>query len=143
EMREMNGINRKAINNINVHTNQEAQLLTHMDQVARLAEIFRAQSIKMHLALSLEAPILLGGLETSDTLDPGVQRWWRTTAEAVYARIPDFGGFVVKADSEGQPGPFAYGRDHADGANPLARAMAPPRGEDFWRSCGYVHHQTS
>ena len=135
------GINRVAINNVNVHAHEATLLTTRLDQVARLAEIFRAQGITVHLAVSFASPILLGGLETSDPLDPGVQRWWRTTAEAVYARIPDFGGFVVKADSEGQPGPFAYGRDHADGANLLARALAPHGGEVFWRAFVYDHHQ--
>src|SRR5699024_10757479 len=135
------GINRVAINNVNVHAHEATLLTTRLDQVARLAEIFRAQGITVHLAVSFASPILLGGLETSDPLDPGVQRWWRTTAEAVYARIPDFGGFVVKADSEGQPGPFAYGRDHADGANLLAAALAPHGGEVFWRAFVYAHHQ--
>ena len=78
----------------------------------------------MHLSMSFASPIVLGGLATSDPLDPDVRAWWADAVARVYEAIPDFGGFVVKADSEGQPGPFAYGRDHADGANLLARALA-------------------
>ena len=135
------GINRVSLNNVNVHAHEATLLTTRLDQVARLAEIFRAQGISVLLSVSFASPRLLGGLETSDPLDVEVQDWWRRTADAVYAAIPDFGGFVVKADSEGQPGPFAYGRDHADGANLLARALAPHGGEVFWRAFVYDHHQ--
>lgn len=135
------GINRVALNNVNVHSREATLLTTRLHQVARLAEIFRAQGISVLLAVSFASPIVLGGLETSDPLDADVQDWWRVTAEAVYARIPDFGGFVVKADSEGQPGPFTYGRDHADGANLLARALAPHGGEVFWRAFVYDYRQ--
>src|SRR5699024_5620435 len=135
------GINRVAVNNVNVHAHEATLLTTRVDQVARLAEIFRAQGISVLLSVSFASPVLLGGLETSDPLDAEVQRWWRAAADAVYDRIPDFGGFVIKADSEGQPGPFAYGRDHADGANLLARALAPHGGEVFWRAFVYNHHQ--
>ena len=135
------GINRVSLNNVNVHAHEATLLTTRLDQVARLAEIFRAQGISVLLSVSFASPRLLGGLETSDPLDIEVQDWWRRTADAVYAAIPDFGGFVVKADSEGQPGPFAYGRDHADGANLLARALAPHGGEVFWRAFVYDHHQ--
>ena len=135
------GINRVALNNVNVHAHEATLLTTRLDQVARLAEIFRAQGISVLLSVSFASPILLGGLEISDPLDIEVQDWWRQAADAVYAQIPDFGGFVVKADSEGQPGPFAYGRDHADGANLLARALAPHGGEVFWRAFVYDHHQ--
>ena len=135
------GINRVALNNVNVHALEATLLTTRLPQVERLAEIFRAQGISVLLSVSFNAPIVLGGLETSDPLDAEVQDWWSAAADAVYARIPDFGGFVVKADSEGQPGPFACGRDHADGANLLARALAPHRGEVFWRAFVYDHHQ--
>src|SRR5699024_1742586 len=135
------GINRVSLNNVNVHAHEATLLTTRLDQVARLAETFRAQGISVLLSVSFASPRLLGGLETSDPLDIEVQDWWRRTADAVYAAIPDFGGFVVKADSEGQPGPFAYGRDHADGANLLARALAPHGGEVFWRAFVYDHHQ--
>lgn len=134
-------VNRVSVNNVNVHA-AEARLLTdRLDDVARLAEIFRRHGIRTHLSVSFAAPITLGGLATSDPLDDDVRAWWNRTAAAVWARIPDFGGFVVKADSEGQPGPFAYGRDHADGANLLARAVAPHGGLVFWRAFVYDHRQ--
>jgi alpha-glucuronidase len=135
------GINRVAVNNVNVHAHEATLLTSRLGQVARLADVFRAQGISVLLSVSFASPILLGGLTTSDPLDVAVQRWWREAADTVYATIPDFGGFVVKADSEGQPGPFAYGRDHADGANLLARALAPHGGEVFWRAFVYDHHQ--
>lgn len=135
------GINRVALNNVNVHAREATLLTARLPQVERLAEIFRAQGITVLLSVSFNSPIVLGGMETSDPLDVEVQDWWRSAAETVYARIPDFGGFVIKADSEGQPGPFAYGRDHADGANLLARALAPHHGDVFWRAFVYNHHQ--
>lgn len=135
------GINRVGVNNVNVHA-LEARLLTDgLDDVARLAEIFRPHGIRAHLSVSFAAPMTVGGLETSDPLDPAVQRWWAEAADRVYAAVPDFGGFVMKADSEGQPGPFTYGRDHADGANVLARALAPHGGTVFWRAFVYNHRQ--
>ncbi|MCP2637956.1 alpha-glucuronidase [Microbacterium sp. HD4P20] len=135
------GINRVAINNVNVHA-REARLLTDdLPGVARLAGIFREWGIRTHLSVSFAAPLTLGGLGTSDPLDDGVQGWWAETANRVYAAIPDFGGFVVKADSEGQPGPFAYGRSHAEGANMLARALAPHGGMVHWRAFVYNHRQ--
>ena len=135
------GINRVAINNVNVHAREATLLTERLDSVARLAEIFRAQGIAVFLSVSFASPIVLGGLTTSDPLEIEVQDWWRQAAETVYAAIPDFGGFVVKADSEGQPGPFAYGRHHADGANLLGRALAPHGGEVFWRAFVYNHTQ--
>ena len=135
------GINRVAINNVNVHAREATLLTERLGSVARLAEIFRAQGITVFLSVSFASPIVVGDLTTSDPLDTDVQDWWRRAADAVYAAIPDFGGFVVKADSEGQPGPFAYGRDHADGANLLARAVAPHGGEVFWRAFVYDHRQ--
>lgn len=135
------GINRVALNNVNVHAREATLLTSRLPQVARLAEVFRAQGITVLLSVSFASPIVLDGLATADPLAPEVQDWWRSAVDAVYAVIPDFGGFVVKADSEGQPGPFAYGRDHADGANLLARALAPHGGEVFWRAFVYDHHQ--
>ncbi|HIY24695.1 MAG TPA: alpha-glucuronidase [Candidatus Brachybacterium merdigallinarum] len=135
------GINRIAPNNVNVHAHEATLLTTRLPQLARLAEVFRAQGITMLLSVSFGSPMLLGGLQTADPLDAEVQDWWRRAADEVYAAIPDFGGFVIKADSEGQPGPFAYGRDHADGANLLARALAPHGGEVFWRAFVYDHRQ--
>ncbi|MBO3102012.1 alpha-glucuronidase [Cellulomonas fengjieae] len=135
------GINAVGLNNVNVHA-AEARLLTdHLDDVARLADAFRPHGIRVYLSVSFAAPITLGGLETADPLDPAVQDWWASAFRRVYEAIPDFGGVVVKADSEGQPGPFAYGRDHADGANLLARALRPFGGTVFWRAFVYDHHQ--
>ncbi|WP_456785827.1 alpha-glucuronidase [Cellulomonas sp. P5_C5] len=135
------GINAVGLNNVNVHA-AEARLLTdHLGDVARLADTFRPHGIRVYLSVSFAAPLTVGGLPTADPLDPSVQDWWADTVRRVYETIPDFGGFVVKADSEGQPGPFAYGRDHADGANLLARALAPFGGTVFWRAFVYDHHQ--
>ncbi|ADG75867.1 Alpha-glucuronidase [Cellulomonas flavigena DSM 20109] len=135
------GINAVAINNVNVHRT-EARLLTDgLSDVARVADLFRPHGVRTYLSVSFASPVVLGGLPTSDPADPDVQAWWAAAADRVYATIPDFGGFVVKADSEGQPGPFAYGRDHADGANLLARAVAPHGGTVFWRAFVYNHEQ--
>ncbi|WP_232667948.1 alpha-glucuronidase [Pseudonocardia sp. TRM90224] len=135
------GINRVAINNVNVHR-REARLLTDdLAGVARIADVLRPWGIGVHLSVSFNSPVLLGGLATADPLDPGVQEWWARTTARVYEAVPDFGGYVVKADSEGRPGPFAYGRDHADGANLLARAVAPFGGTVHWRAFVYDHRQ--
>jgi alpha-glucuronidase len=135
------GINRVAINNVNVHA-REARLLTDdLPDVARIADVLRPWGVRVHLSVSFAAPVVVGGLATSDPLDAQVRRWWAEATERVYAAVPDFGGYVVKADSEGQPGPFAYGRDHADGANMLAAALAPFGGTVHWRAFVYDHRQ--
>ena len=134
------GVNAVSVNNVNVGS--AAVLLTErLGDVADLAEIFRAHGIATYLSVSFASPMRLGGLDTADPLDPSVAAWWAQAASDVYARIGDCGGFLVKADSEGQPGPFAYGRDHADGANVLARALAPHGGTVLWRAFVYNHHQ--
>lgn len=135
------GINRVAINNVNVHAREALLLTEDLPGVARIAAAFRPWGIRVHLSVSFAAPMTLGGLPTSDPLDADVAHWWAEAADRVWARIPDFGGFVVKADSEGQPGPFAYGRDHADGANMLAAAVAPHDGLIHWRAFVYNHRQ--
>lgn len=135
------GINRVAINNVNVHRRESLLLTDDLGQVARIAGLLRPWGIRTHLSVNFAAPVTLGGLPTADPLDPAVADWWAATADRVYAAIPDFGGFVVKADSEGQPGPFAYGRHHADGANVLARALAPHGGIVHWRAFVYNHRQ--
>lgn len=135
------GITRVSVNNVNVHAREATLLTERRHAVVRLADLFRAYGIRVLLSVSFASPVMLGGLPTSDPLDPSVQAWWNEIADALYAEIPDFGGFVVKADSEGQPGPFAYGRDHADGANLLARSLRPHGGEVFWRAFVYDHHQ--
>ncbi|WP_367128454.1 alpha-glucuronidase [Saccharothrix sp. HUAS TT1] len=135
------GVNRVGLNNVNVDR-PGARLLTDLlPDVVRLADVFRPHGVRVHLSVSFASPMTLGGLPTADPLDPAVRDWWARATANVYAAIPDFGGYVVKADSEGQPGPFAYGRDHADGANALARALAPFGGTVFWRAFVYNHHQ--
>ena len=134
------GVNAVAVNNVNVGS--AAVLLTErLGDVVDLADIFRPHGIATYLSVSFASPVHLGGLETADPLDERVAAWWADAASAVYERIPDFGGFLVKADSEGQPGPFTYGRDHADGANVLARALAPHGGTVLWRAFVYNHTQ--
>jgi alpha-glucuronidase len=135
------GINAVALNNVNVHRREAELLTTRLPDVARLAAVFREHGIAVYLSVDFAAPITLAGMATSDPLDDGVRQWWVRAAADVYAQIPDFGGFVVKADSEGRPGPFAYGRDHADGANMLAAALAPFGGTVFWRAFVYNHRQ--
>ncbi|MEN5072724.1 alpha-glucuronidase [Isoptericola cucumis] len=135
------GLDRVCLNNVNVHA-REARLLTDdLPEVARLAAALRPYGVRTHLAVSFASPMTLGGLPTADPLDDDVRAWWRAAADRAWAAVPDFGGFVVKADSEGQPGPFAYGRDHADGANLLAEAVAPHGGVVHWRAFVYDHRQ--
>ncbi|MBX6750214.1 MAG: alpha-glucuronidase [Micromonosporaceae bacterium] len=135
------GINAVAVNNVNVHATEAHLLTDRLDEVAWLADVFRPYGIRVHLSVSFNAPMLLGGLPTADPLDPSVAAWWAAVTKNVYDAIPDFGGYVVKADSEGQPGPFGYGRSHADGANVLADALAPYGGVVHWRAFVYNHRQ--
>jgi alpha-glucuronidase len=105
--------------------------------VAALANIFRPYGIKVYLSANFAAPITIGGLKTADPLDPAVKAWWQAKADEIYKLVPDFGGFLVKANSEGQPGPQDYHRTHADGANMLADALAPHHGIVMWRAFVY------
>ncbi len=132
------GINAISINNVNVGPD-ECRLITGslLPDVARLADVFRAYGIRMFLSVNFASPMWIGGLSTADPLDPEVRRWWRERAEEIYRHIPDFGGFVVKADSEHQPGPLTYNRDHAEGANMLAEALRPHGGLVVWRCFVY------
>lgn len=132
------GINALTINNVNVHE-VESRLIddAFLGDVADVAGLFRRFGVKLYLSANYASPMTIGGLTTSDPLDPAVRVWWREAVEKVYAYVPDFGGFVVKADSEGRPGPFTYGRDHADGANMLAEALEPFGGVVFWRCFVY------
>ena len=132
------GINGLTINNVNVHA-LESKLITpeFLPEVAELALIFRAYGIRFYLSINYASPIQLGGLTTSDPLDDEVNVWWAHTFQTIYSYIPDFGGVVVKADSEGRPGPYTYGRTHADGANMLAKHIAPYGGLVFWRCFVY------
>lgn len=132
------GINGVSINNVNVHA-QETRLITKelLPEVAELAGIFRSYGISVYLSINYSSPIELGGLPTADPLDEAVQDWWRKKAAEIYEYIPDFGGFLVKADSEFRPGPFTYGRTHDQGANMLAKALEPFGGIVIWRCFVY------
>lgn len=132
------GINSISMNNVNVHE-IETRFITDelLPDVARVASVFRAYGIRLFLSVNFAAPMQVGGLATADPLDEGVSQWWRDTADTIYREIPDFGGFLVKADSEHRPGPFTYDRDHADGANVLADALAPHGGLVIWRCFVY------
>jgi len=129
------GINGAVLNNVNA----DAEILTarYLAKIAALAGAFRPYGIRVYLSARFSAPIDLGDLATADPLDPAVRAWWRAKADEIYALIPDFGGFLVKADSEGQPGPQRYGRTHADGANMLGEALAPHDGVVLWRAFVY------
>ncbi|MGA5356197.1 alpha-glucuronidase [Streptomyces purpurascens] len=135
------GINAVAVNNVNVHETEARLLTDRIGEVAAIADVLRPYGVRTHLSVSFAAPVVLGGLPTADPLDEAVRGWWAEATRAVYAAIPDFGGYVVKADSEGQPGPFAYGRSHADGANLLADALEPYGGTVHWRAFVYDHCQ--
>lgn len=132
------GINGIAINNVNVHQ-VETNLITStmLPKVAEVAGIFRAYGITTFLSVNYASTIQIGNLSTADPLDPDVRQWWREKTEEIYSYIPDFGGFLVKADSEHRPGPFTYGRKHADGANMLAEALQPFNGIVLWRCFVY------
>jgi alpha-glucuronidase len=121
----------------NVNANAEVLTPRYLEKVAALADVFRPWGIRVYLTARFSAPIEIGGLRTADPLDPAVRRWWRGKAAEIYRAVPDFGGFLVKANSEGQPGPQDYGRSHADGANMLADALAPHGGIVMWRAFVY------
>ena len=129
------GINGSVLNNVNA-----SQLMLTPDYLKRvkaIAEIFRPYGVKTYLSVKFTSPALLGGLKTSDPLNDTVINWWKAKAKEIYSIIPDFGGFLVKASSEGQPGPQDYGRTHADGANMLADAVKPYGGIVMWRAFVY------
>src|SRR6185503_7752497 len=132
------GINGSVINSVNA--SPESLSPPYLAKTAALAAALRPYDIRVYLSANFAAPKLLGGLPTADPLDPAVARWWRDKADEIYRLIPDFGGFVVKANSEGQPGPQDYGRTHADGANVLADAVAPHGGVVMWRAFVYDAH---
>jgi alpha-glucuronidase len=129
------GINGTVLTNVNAN----ALVITpeYLHKAAALAEAFKPYGIKVYLTARFNAPMILDGLKTADPLDPEVQAWWKKKAAEIYSIIPDFGGFVVKADSEGQPGPHNYGRTQADGANLLADAVKPYGGIIMWRAFVY------
>jgi alpha-glucuronidase len=129
------GINGTVLTNVNAN----ALILTkdYLVKVAAIADEFRPYGIKVYLTARFSAPVEVGKLKTADPLDPEVNAWWEKKAEEIYSYIPDFGGFLVKANSEGQPGPQNYNRTHADGANMLADAVAPFNGIVMWRAFVY------
>ena len=134
------GINGAVLNNVNA----DALSLTprYLEKAAALAQVFRPYGIKVYLSARFSAPQEIGDLQTSDPLNDEVRRWWRRKVDEIYRLIPDFGGFLVKANSEGQPGPQDYARSHADGANLFAAALAPYGGIVMWRAFVYSDHQS-
>ncbi len=129
------GINGSVLNNVNA--NSKSLTTEYLRKAAAIAGVFRPYGIRVYLSARFSAPIEIGGLKTADPLDPEVSKWWKLKADEIYRIIPDFGGFVVKANSEGQPGPRTYNRTHADGANMLAAALAPHDGIVMWRAFVY------
>jgi len=129
------GINATVLNNVNA--SPEILSPENLQKTAIIANLLRAYNIKVYLAINFSSPAQLGGLPTADPLDPAVQQWWMAKAKEIYNIIPDFGGFLVKANSEGLPGPQDFGRTHADGANMLADALKPFGGLVMWRAFVY------
>ena len=129
------GVNGVALTNVNA--NAKALTTEYVRKVAAIAAVFRPYGIRVYLTARFSAPIEIGGLKTADPLDPDVRAWWKAKADEIYAAIPDFGGFLVKANSEGQPGPQDYKRSHADGANMLGDAVGAHGGIVIWRAFVY------
>lgn len=129
------GINGIVLNNVNA----SSKILSaeYLAKVAKIADVFRPYGIKVYLSANFAAPMQLGGLKTADPLVPEVAAWWKAKADEIYKLIPDFGGFLVKANSEGQPGPCDFDRTHAEGANMMARALKPHGGIVMWRAFVY------
>ena len=133
------GINGTVLTNVNANA---TSLTPHyLQKVAALADVFRPYGIKVYLTARFSAPIEIGGLETADPLDAQVKQWWIDKSDEIYEHIPDFGGFLVKANSEGQPGPQDYNRSHAEGANMLADAVGPHGGIVMWRAFVYSNEE--
>lgn len=129
------GINAVSINNVNA----SSRFLTseYLEKIKAVADVLRPFGIQVFISVNFRSPRTLGGLETSDPLDPKVRQWWKDKTDEIYKFIPDFGGYLVKANSEGEPGPQDYGRTHADGANMLAEAMQNRSGIVIWRAFVY------
>ncbi len=132
------GINGCTINNVNA----DPRILedSFLPQLARIANVFRPWGVRLSVAVDLSSPKRIGGLDTFDPLDSRVTEWWRKKVDEIYQQIPDFGGFVVKADSEGRAGPSTYGRTPAEAADVIAHALAPHGGIVFYRAFVYNHH---
>jgi alpha-glucuronidase len=137
------GINGSVMNNVNTAKKglEGWKLLTpeYLPKLKYIAGIFRQYGIKMYISVNFFSPVIVGGLKEADPNDPKVQKWWSDKANEIYKEIPDFGGYLVKADSEGEPGPMKYGLTHADGANLLARSLKPHGGIVMWRAFVYGH----
>lgn len=129
------GINGSVLNNVNA--SPKMMTTEYINKVKIIANILRPYGIRVYLSINFASPMALGYTKTADPLDKKVQQWWKKKAKEIYATIPDFGGFLVKANSEGQPGPGDYHRTHADGANMLADAVKPYGGIIMWRSFVY------
>ena len=129
------GINATVLNNVNA--SPDILKADYLEKVKTIADIFRPYGIKVYLSVNFSSPKVIGGLENSDPLNPAVQKWWKDKVKEIYSTIPDFGGFLVKANSEGQPGPQDYGRTHAEGANMLADVLKPYKGIVMWRAFVY------
>lgn len=129
------GINGTVLNNVNA--SPEILSTEYLNKVKALADVFRPYGIRVYLSVNFASPMVLDSLPTADPLDKRVIRWWKKKAGEIYGLIPDFGGFLVKANSEGQPGPCDFGRTHADGANMLADALRPHKGIVMWRAFVY------
>lgn len=129
------GINGSVLNNVNA--SPKMMTAEYINKVRVIANILRPYGIRVYLSINFASPMALGYTKTADPLDKKVQQWWKKKAKEIYAAIPDFGGFLVKANSEGQPGPGDYHRTHADGANMLADAVKPYGGIIMWRSFVY------
>ncbi len=132
------GINGCAINNVNA--NPRVLEDSFLPQLARVADVFRPWGVQLSISVDFSSPKVIGGLDTFDPADPRVAEWWQKKVDEIYRLIPDFAGFVVKADSEGRLGPATYGRSPADAANVIARALAPHHGIVFYRAFVYNHH---
>ncbi len=132
------GVSACAVNNVNA----DSRVLTaeFLPQLVRLAEVFRPWGVRLAVSIDFSSPKGIGGLDTFDPFDPRVAAWWQTVVDTLYRAVPDFGGFVLKADSEGRLGPSTYGRTHADAANMIARALKPHGGLLFYRGFVYDHH---
>jgi alpha-glucuronidase len=132
------GINGCSINNVNADA--RAISTPYLPEIGRVAEVFRPWGVRLFLCIDFSSPRSIGGLDTFDPLDPRVAAFWKDRVDEIYRQIPDFGGFVLKADSEGRLGPSAYGRSHADAANMIARTLKPHGGILFYRGFVYDHH---
>lgn len=129
------GINATVLNNVNASPDMLKD--EYLVKVKALADVFRPYGLKVYLSVNFSSPKILGGTTDSDPLNPEVKKWWSNKIKDIYKLIPDFGGFLVKANSEGQPGPQDYGRTHADGANMIADALKPYNGIVMWRAFVY------